>query len=687
MSGGAGSNGGWGENAGTTPTGQPNTLRAQLEYYFSEDNIGKDAYLRAQLDDQGFCASKLLAAFPRILNLTKGKADADAVVEAASQSPFLAARADGGVGRSKPYTAKDLGWTPQISRLNPLAKAHTPFIPMPSGIRPGKDVPDGKSFREVGFVAAVAPGHKTATGQQGKTDPEEFKKRKEEKQERKRVQAAREEANRRKRGALGSPMSLMSNGGGGGGGSAAGEEKPEGRREKRAKVAPNETEMKKGEFRNRLNICCRDAFFDKAMLVVEEMTAAGFPLNMEQYTQLIHLCASAPPDQWKEGEKLLAGVVDMKLTERLASGIIKLQCCLGNVDEALKCFDEMAAADMVRKRRTYAPLLAALGEASPSRIEDACRVFADSQTHLVDLMEEDFAALVQATASAPDEKLLYKVLRSMSELIYAIAPSTLATLDAAFAKRNRSPQTVQIDTEGGGTCPHCASQIRSIDLEIEELKQMSDEINQLARVGDKQAVAFDAFKSWLERYGTPDAIIDGANVGYYSLRVAQGQTLRYLQVDRVVQHFLDQGLKPLIVMHSRHFGLNVTMTAQDQKIVQAWNASGMLYKTPPKMNDDWFWLYAGVWGSIKKASLVMVSNDQMRDHHFQMLSTRKFLKWRERHWVNFHFDTNKGGRSPPILAHPSKVSLRMQQVSDEDESRWHFPLAESPGTWLCAGKP
>ncbi|KAJ1480343.1 hypothetical protein T484DRAFT_1810986 [Baffinella frigidus] len=221
-------------------------------------------------------------------------------------------------------------------------------------------------------------------------------------------------------------------------------------------VAPNETEMKKGEFRNRLNICCRDAFFDKAMLVVEEMTAAGFPLNMEQYTQLIHLCASAPPDQWKytqlihlcasappdqwkegemllagvvalklteplEGEKLLAGVVDMKLTERLASGIIKLQCCLGNVDEALKlteplasgiiklqcclgnvdealkcfdemaaadlCFDEMAAADMVRKRRTYAPLLAALGEASPSRIEDAIqdafRVFADSQKHEV----------------------------------------------------------------------------------------------------------------------------------------------------------------------------------------------------------------------------------------------------------------------------------------------------------------
>ena len=95
--------------------------------------------------------------------------------------------------------------------------------------------------------------------------------------------------------------------------------------------------------------------------------------------------------------------------------------------------------------------------------------------------------------------------------------------------------------------------------------------------------------------------------------------------------------------------------------MQRWRDKKVLYTTPPKMNDDWFWLYAGVWSSAQRggASLVMVSNDQMRDHHMQMLSTRNFLKWRERHWVNFHFD-ERDKNAPPSFVFPSKFSIRMQ---------------------------
>jgi hypothetical protein len=36
----------------------------------------------------------------------------------------------------------------------------------------------------------------------------------------------------------------------------------------------------------------------------------------------------------------------------------------------------------------------------------------------------------------------------------------------------------------------------------------------------------------------------------------------------------------------------------------------------------------------------------------------------------------------------AQVSLRMQTVSDSEDDawRWHFPLAEQRGQWLCAGK-
>eukprot|EP01047_Picozoa_sp_COSAG01_P002952 COSAG01_NODE_83_length_27807_cov_20.014581_13_plen_50_part_00 len=41
-----------------------------------------------------------------------------------------------------------------------------------------------------------------------------------------------------------------------------------------------------------------------------------------------------------------------------------------------------------------------------------------------------------------------------------------------------------------------------------------------------------------------------------------------------------------------------------------------------QMNDDWFWLYAGVVATITNPNSIIVSNDQMRDHHFNMLSMK-----------------------------------------------------------------
>lgn len=52
-----------------------------------------------------------------------------------------------------------------------------------------------------------------------------------------------------------------------------------------------------------------------------------------------------------------------------------------------------------------------------------------------------------------------------------------------------------------------------------------------------------------------------------------------------------------------------------------------------------YWLYATV-----KLKCLLVTNDEMRDHIFELLGSSFFLKWKERHqvWVktsseNFHF--------------------------------------------------
>eukprot|EP01052_Picozoa_sp_SAG31_P072374 SAG31_NODE_31344_length_369_cov_0.885185_1_plen_71_part_10 len=50
-----------------------------------------------------------------------------------------------------------------------------------------------------------------------------------------------------------------------------------------------------------------------------------------------------------------------------------------------------------------------------------------------------------------------------------------------------------------------------------------------------------------------------------------------------------------------------------QKRIDQWRAQKVLYTTPRGMNDDWFWLYAGVVGTRGSGHhTIVVSNDQMR---------------------------------------------------------------------------
>jgi len=111
-------------------------------------------------------------------------------------------------------------------------------------------------------------------------------------------------------------------------------------------------------------------------------------------------------------------------------------------------------------------------------------------------------------------------------------------------------------------------------------------------------------------------------------------------------------------------------------LCDAWTREGILYKTPPGMNDDWFWMHAAL-----KYKTLVVTNDEMRDHHFQMLAPKFFLRWKERHQIHFDFgnlEKNSGGnnggnnsygasgRRPRevLLTYPDVYSRRIQRVAD-----------------------
>ena len=186
---------------------------------------------------------------------------------------------------------------------------------------------------------------------------------------------------------------------------------------------------------------------------------------------------------------------------------------------------------------------------------------------------------------------------------------------------------------------------------------------------------WNRFQTFLSYKSGTEILIDGANVGYYEQNFnGAPKHVDYHQIDWMVQHFVHQKRKVLLIMHSRHFAAN-WMPPYAQPIVQKWIKHRILYQTPPGMNDDWFWLHAALHFG---PGTCIVTNDEMRDHHFQMIAPRAFIRWRDRHQIHFDFGhwvtppepyqrtaSNEGKKvRAVILKYPDPYSRRIQRVLD-----------------------
>lgn len=82
-----------------------------------------------------------------------------------------------------------------------------------------------------------------------------------------------------------------------------------------------------------------------------------------------------------------------------------------------------------------------------------------------------------------------------------------------------------------------------------------------------------------------------------------------------------------------------------------------------------------------KFKCLLITNDEMRDHLFQLLGNDFFPKWKERHQVRFSFsDTGS-----PVFHMPPPCSVVIQE---SEEGHWHVPIEtelnyESERRWLC----
>lgn len=225
---------------------------------------------------------------------------------------------------------------------------------------------------------------------------------------------------------------------------------------------------------------------------------------------------------------------------------------------------------------------------------------------------------------------------------------------------------------GDGLCKCCGEKLALIDLDPEETERFAQSVASIALKREKNS-SFQKFQRWLEYYGPFEAVVDAANVGLYSQRKFKPSKVNLIV--NGIRRMLPSRKWPLIILHNRRLTGSTMEQPVNKAFVERWRNADALYPTPTGSNDDWYWLYAAI-----KFKCLLVTNDEMRDHTFQLLGTDFFPKWKERHQVRFSFS-----EAGPVFHMPPPCSVVIQE---SEKGHWHIPIAsesqsEEDRIWLC----
>ena len=378
------------------------------------------------------------------------------------------------------------------------------------------------------------------------------------------------------------------------------------------------------------------------------------------------------------------------------------------------------------KLRLFAPILKSLS--LRNCLDSILKIWERISMKDLDLSEYEYLQILQCAVNVGDALVVDRVLANIAEDI--LIPSKLTTsilIDwfsssssvlsnstemeslwptVSISKSNNAPslgpmtsyngweisQNCLIDSKTGKLLNGCmtGSSLKPVSLsknEWDELIAMNDAIVkqgsldehksefQGGRKGKKRKIDdaskrhsdWNLFNQWLsDRSKDINVVIDGANVGYFETNYPGApKHVDYDQIDWIVRYFQNIGMQPIVFLHERHFSPKL-MPSFAEETVKRWIDFGLVYKTPFDSNDDWYWLHAALYYGI---DTMVLTNDECRDHHFQMLAHRSFVKWQERHQIRFKFGSwtyTKGyGKHRSVeLQYPPFYSRRIQSLED-----------------------
>ncbi|XP_021716397.1 proteinaceous RNase P 2-like [Chenopodium quinoa] len=466
-----------------------------------------------------------------------------------------------------------------------------------------------------------------------------------------------------------------------------------------------------------LGTCSKQNDLKKAISLYNSALSQNLRLSHHHFNSILHLCSSpeslSSPNKsfaLENGFRVFEHMQSNKIppTEATITQVARLAAAKNDPDyafELIKCARDKGVSPRLR---TYGPAL--LKYCENLRIEEAYGVEEHMKGNGVKLEEGELSALLRVSAEVGREEKVYEYLSKLRGVVRGVSEETAGVVEKWFQGAKAAEVGVEAWDVGkvrevrercgggwhgmgwlgkgpwevkrvkigyNGVCCGCGERLVCVDIDCGETERFAQSIAGLAMEREIKS-DFKSFMEWIDSHSGYEAIVDGANIGLYQQNFSEGG-FSIAQLEAVVMELYTRNKRwPLVVLHKKRLRA-FQENPSSQKLLEEWLSQGILYATPSGSNDDWYWLYAAV-----KMKCLLVTNDEMRDHIFELLGSSFFLQWKERHQVHYTF-----GKGVPNLKMPPTYSILIQE---SENGSWHIPIAsentdELSRSWLCITRP
>jgi len=447
--------------------------------------------------------------------------------------------------------------------------------------------------------------------------------------------------------------------------------------------------------------------------------ASGQYINPGMYNTVLHLCTGGEnwdrvargeiiPPAIPEGyfgepiplqeplskEELLAGSSEIEAelgkkgipdSEILYTCRCRLAMLRGDLEGSFALAMEAKGKGMVRLRTFTPPLL---GFCLAGKMDRGLAVVEACQSAQLELSESEYALLLEGSIVAGCFASAHKVMTMMKTEVVMLQRKTLELLHTLFSspiggaafqeggvlagKGFDSWQvTPDVEVNKEGECEAAGSALQIIDLTPAEMEQFAEGIRKIAREKGR-AEHFDNFIKSIEE-NPREIMLDGANIALFGQNFEDGG-FNFGQLKSVMAKVAERepDSRQLVFLHIRRINAPEAEEGKAAEFLKKMEQEKALFVCPKGSNDDWYWLYAAVKAGPRG---MIVSNDEMRDHIFSLLSPKYFLRWKQHHQIRY-----STGAYSTTLHYPPKFTTCIQELPN---GAWMFPATEG-NKWLCA---